>query len=87
MAPVALVLALGAVVAATLPSPGLFIAIGLGPAAIGLGWIGFRRAGDPGFRRLAAAAAITVGALGLALGALRLALVLAALDRLDHLLG
>ena len=87
MSHVALVLALGAVVAAALPTPGLFAAIGLGLAAIGAGWAGYRRAGDPGFTRLAGATAITIGAMGAALGALRVVLVLAAIDRLGQLIG
>jgi hypothetical protein len=87
MARVALVVALGAVIAAAVPSPGLFLAIGLGIAAIGTGWLGYRRAGDPGFTRLAGAAAITVGAIGGLLGTLRVVLALAAIDHLDRLLG
>jgi energy-converting hydrogenase Eha subunit B len=87
MGHVALVVALAAVIAAATPAPGLFLAIGLGIAAIGLGWLGYRRCADPGFRRLAGAAAITVGALAGLLGTLRVALVLAAIDRIDHLLG
>jgi hypothetical protein len=87
MSRVALLVAAGAVLAAALPSPGLFVAIGLGIAAIGAGWIGFSRAGAPGFARLAGAAAITVGAMGAVLGALRVALALAAIDHLERLLG
>jgi hypothetical protein len=86
MARIALLVAAGAVVAAALPSPGLFVAIGLGIAAIGTGWLAFRRPG-PGFARLAGAAAVTVGALGCVLGMLRVALALAAIDHLDRLLG
>jgi hypothetical protein len=86
MSRVALVTAVGAVLAAALPSPALFVAIGLGIAAIGLGSIGYRRAGDPGVRRLAGAAAIALGALGVLLGALRVALALAAIDHLDRML-
>jgi hypothetical protein len=86
MSRIALLVAAGAMVAAALPSPGLFIAIGLGIAAIGTGWIAFRRRG-PGFARLAGAAAVTVGALGCLLGALRVGLALAAIDHLDRLLG
>jgi hypothetical protein len=86
MARIALLVASGAVVAAALPSPGLFVAIGLGIAAIGTGWLAFRRPG-PGFARLAGAAAVTVGALGCVLGMLRVALALAAIDHLDRLLG
>ena len=87
MAHVALLVALGAVIAAAVPSPGLFLAIGLGIAAIGTGWLGYRRPGDPGFTRLAGAAAITVGAIGGLLGTLRVVLALAAIDHLDRLLG
>jgi hypothetical protein len=86
MARIALLVAAGAVVAAALPSPGLFLAIGLGIAAIGTGWLAFRRPG-PGFARLAGAAAVTVGGLGCVLGMLRVALALAAIDHLDRLLG
>jgi hypothetical protein len=87
MAHVALVVAFGAVIAAAVPSPGLFLAIGLGIAAIGTGWLGYRRRGAPGFTRLAGAAAITVGAIGGLLGTLRVVLALAAIDHLDRLLG
>jgi hypothetical protein len=87
MSHVALVLAIGAVIAAAVPAPGLFVAIGLGIAAIGAGWVGYRRAGDPGFARLAGAAAITIGAMGALLGTLRVVLALAAIDHLDHLIG
>ncbi len=83
----ALIAAAAAVVCAALPSPGLFAAIGLGIAAIGTGWIGYRRPGEPGFARLAGAAALTVGAVGCLLGALRVALALAAIDHLDRMLG
>jgi len=87
MVRIALIAAAGAVACAALPSPGLFAAIGLGIAAIGTGWLGYRRPGEPGFARLAGAAAVTVGAMGCLLGALRVALALAAIDRVDHLLG
>jgi hypothetical protein len=87
MAHLALATALSAVIAAALPSPGLFVAIGLGLAAIGTGWLGYQRPGDPGFTRLAGAAAITVGAVGCLLGGLRVVLALAAIDHLDRLLG
>ena len=87
MARVALVLAAAAVICAALPSPGLFGAMGLGIAAIGTGWLGYRRPGAPGGPRLAGAAAITVGAVGCLLGTLRVMLALAAIDRIDRLLG
>lgn len=87
IAHIALGVAVCAVIAAALPSPGLFVALGLGIAAIGAGWIGYRRTGDPGFTRLAGAAAIAIGALGGLLGALRIVLVLAAIDHLARMLG
>lgn len=87
MARVALVAAVAAVLAAALPAPGLFAAIGLGIVGIGTGWVGYRRAGDPGFARLAGAAAITLGTAGCLLGALRLGLALAAIARVERLLG
>jgi hypothetical protein len=87
MAHIALCVALCALLATALPSPGLFVAIGLGIAAIGTGWLGYRRSGAPGSGRLAGAAAITVGAMGCLLGMLRVVLALAAIDRLDHLFG
>jgi hypothetical protein len=87
MVRVALLAAAGAVACAALPSPGLFAALGLGIAAIGTGWLGYRRIGAPGFTRLAGAAAVTLGAVGCLLGALRVALALAAIDHLDRMLG
>jgi hypothetical protein len=87
MSHAALVAAIGAVLAAALPSPGLFVAIGLGIAAIGAGWVGFQRTGDPGFTRLAGAAAMTLGTLGGVLGGLRVALAVAAIGHLDRLIA
>ncbi|HMG24713.1 MAG TPA: hypothetical protein VK607_25425 [Kofleriaceae bacterium] len=87
MARVALLLAAAGAVGAALPSPGLFAALGLGIAAIGTGWLGYRRPGAPGFARLAGAAAITVGAAACLLGALRVVLALAAIDHIDRMLG
>ena len=84
---IALVTGLGALVAAALPSPGLYVALGLGILAIGLGWIGYRQRTAPGAHRLAAAAAITVGAAAVLLGALRVILVVAAIDRLQGMVG
>lgn len=86
MGRLALALGFAAVVAAGLPSPGLYLALGLGIGAIGLGWAAFGRRGAPGSARLAAAAAITVGAIGVLLGGVRIVLILAALGHLDHLI-
>jgi len=87
MSRLALTLAFAAMVAAALPSPGLYLAIGLGIAAIGVGWLGYTDRAAPGARRLAAAAALTVGALGLLLGSARVVMTLVAIDRIGRMLG
>src|ERR1043166_8075942 len=87
MSRVALAIAVGAAISAALPSPGLFVAIGLGIAAIGAGWVGYQRKADPGFSRLAGVAALTVGAVACLLGTVRVGLALAAIDRIDRMLG
>ena len=87
MSRLALTLAFGAMLAAGLPSPGLYLAIGLGIAAIGCGWLGYSQRGAPGARRIVSAAAITVGALGVLLGSARVVMTLVAIDRIDRMLG
>lgn len=82
----ALACAIGSLVLAALPSPGLFVALALGIAAIGTGWIGFSRRGSPGAARLGAAAAITLGGVGFALGAVRVVLVLLAIGHVDEMI-
>ena len=52
-----------------------------------VGWLGYRRRDASGASRIASAAAITVGLIGLLLGVLRVALVLAAIDHVDRMLG
>jgi len=87
MPKLALAVAVAALIAAALPTPGLYGALGLGIAAIGCGWMGYARRDAPGSARLVAAAAITTGAVGVLLGALRVVLVVAAIDHIDRLLG
>lgn len=87
MARAALILAFSAMLAAGLPSPGLYLAIGLGIAAIGAGYLGYSERAAPGGRRLAAAAAMTVGTLGVLLGSIRVVMVLCAIDHIDRMLG
>jgi hypothetical protein len=82
----ALGFAFAAMVAAGVPSPGLYLAIGLGIAAIGCGLVRFGRRDLPGSARIAAAAAVTVGALGCVLGVARVAMALAALGHIDRML-
>jgi hypothetical protein len=86
MARIALVLAFSAMLAAGLPAPGLYLAVGLGISAIGTGIAAFGRRGAPGAFRITAAAAITVGTLGVLLGATRVAIALAAIDRIGRML-
>lgn len=83
----ALILAFAAVLAAGLPSPGLYLAIGLGLTAIGAGYLAYSRRSAPGGSRLAAAAAMTVGVIACLLGSVRVVMVLAAIDRIDRMLG
>jgi len=87
MVRLALALAFAAMLAAGLPWPGHFLAIGLGIAAIGSGWLAYSRPGAPGSTRIVAAAAITVGMLGFLLGTARVVMVLAAISRIDRMLG
>ncbi len=87
MVRLALVSAFGAALAAGLPSPGLYVALGLGIVAIGCGAVAFARRDAPGPARLAAAGAITVGAIGFVLGAVRVAIVLAAIAHVDRMIG
>ena len=87
MGRLALALAFGAMIMAALPAPGLYLALGLGIGAMGMGWTGYGRRQDPGFTRLTAAAAITLGGLGVLLGTLRVVLALAAIDHIDQMLG
>ncbi len=87
MVRLALVLAFGAMLAAGLPSPGLYLAIGLGLGALGVGWMAYARRNAPGISRLAAAAAMAIGVFGIVLGSVRVIMVLAAIDRIDRMLG
>ena len=86
MVRLALACAFGAMIAAGLPAPGLYVALGLGIAAIGCGGVAFRRRDATGAARLAGAAAMAIGTIGTLLGAARVALVLAALGHVDRML-
>jgi hypothetical protein len=67
-------------------TPGPYVAIGLALAGIGTGLVGYRRRAAPGGLRLLAAGAITVGALVLVLGTVRVVLTLAAIDHVADML-
>ena len=83
----ALALALGALIAAALATPGLYLALGFGLGAIGTGVVSYRQKAAPGFARLAGAAAIALGTVGFLLGTLRVVLALAAIHHIDRMLG
>ncbi len=83
----ALGFALAAVVAAGVAAPGQLVAIGFGIAAIGLGRIAYQRRTATGAARLGGAAAITVGAIGLVLGIVRVGIILAAIGHVENLLA
>ena len=87
MARVSLMIALTALIAAVLPSPGMYIGLGAGVAALGYGWTAYARPDRPSQERLFGAAAMTIGSAGAVFGALRIALTLAAIGKLERLLG
>lgn len=78
----ALVCAVVALAACSLPGLGLFVAMGTGLAAVGLGWIGFRRRRAAGPTRLLAVTALALGGLALTLAAVRYTVTLVALSQL-----
>lgn len=86
MARVALALAFGAMLAVGLPSPGLYVGLGLGIAACGIGLAEFRRRDLTGTVRLAGAAALTIGAMACVLALVRVAIITAAIHHMGHLL-
>lgn len=87
MAKLAMLVGALGIACAAIPSPGLYLAIGGGIAAIGLGLAEYPRRELPGRLRLAAAAAIALGSIALLLGAARVAMVVSALGRVDQMLG
>jgi hypothetical protein len=87
VARLALAFAALGLVAVLVAAPGQYVAMGLGIAAVGAGRIAYQRRTAPGMHRLAGAAAMTMGGMSLLLGAVRVALALAALSHLERLLG
>ena len=82
----ALACAAGALVAVALASPGQYVALGLAIAAIGTGRIAFSRRQSPGPVRLAGAAAMAIGVVGVLLAAVRVVIALVAISHLDQLI-
>jgi len=87
MAPTAMSLAVAGLIAAMLPSLGLFLAMALGLAAVGTGTVAYQRRHDRGSRRLWGAAAIVVGGVALTLGVVRYSLTLAAVSAVESWLS
>lgn len=85
----ALALAAGilSALAIALPMPGPYLGVGLGLFAVASGLLAFRRSrGQRAAVRLTAATAVALGLVGGVLGGARVAMVLAALARLEQLL-
>lgn len=87
MAFLSLALAVVALIAGALPHPGMFVGIGLAIAAGGTGWVGWRRRGAGGARRLTAAVGLGLAVIALALGGARYAVTLFAVARLTGLVA
>jgi hypothetical protein len=84
---VALACAVIAIVAALLPAPGMYVGLGAGIAALGWGWASWADRQAQGSTRLIGAAAAALGTIALLLAGLRVGLTIAAIDRLERLLG
>ena len=82
MAYIALAIAVVAAISAVLPTPGMFVGMGLAILAIGLGAVGYRQRTAPGSARLVAALAIVVACIGLLIAGVRYGLTLWAIDRI-----
>jgi hypothetical protein len=83
----ALALALLSVWLVAASSPGQLFAMGFGIAAVGSGWVGYSRRAAPGVTRLVSAGAMTLGAIGLLLGALRVVASLVAIAHVEQLVA
>jgi hypothetical protein len=86
MAALSLVCGALAAAAVAVPETGKYLALGLGLFATVAGVVAYRRSSGRARPRLLAAAGVTLGLVGLLLGGGKLALTLAAVDRLDQLL-
>ncbi len=85
MALLSLVCGVLAPFAVALPERGKFIALGLGLFAAVAGALAYRRSAGRARPRLYAAAGLTLGIVAILLGGAKIALTLAAVERLDQL--
>ena len=86
LASLSLVSGVLATAAVALPESGKYLALGLGLFAALAGLLAYRRGSGRAHPRLLAAAGVTLGLVGALLGGAKIALTLAALERLRQLL-
>jgi hypothetical protein len=72
--------------AVAVPGAGKYLALGLGLFALVAGFLGYRRSRAPR-PRLCGAAGMALGLVAVLLGGAKIALTIAALERLEHLLS
>ena len=87
MPALALALATAAMVAVWLPGSGMYAAMACAILACGLGYVAFRQRQRAGSARLIAAGSLTLATMALTLAALRYALTLLAIGKLESMLG
>jgi hypothetical protein len=83
----ALALATAAMVAVWLPGLAMYLAFGCAILACASAYVAFRQKWRPGAARLVAAGALTLATMALTLAAVRYALTLLAIDKLESMLG
>jgi hypothetical protein len=72
-------------IAVTLPTPGLYLGSALAMIAVATGVLAYRRRRDRSGSRLAGVAGAIIAGFAIVLGVTRYTVILAALDRLEHL--
>jgi hypothetical protein len=85
MAALSLLCGVLATAAVALPEVGKYLALGLGLFAALVGGLAYRRGAGRARPRLLAAAGVTLGVVGVLLGGAKIALTIAAVERLDQL--
>jgi hypothetical protein len=84
---IALALATAAMIGVWLPGVAMYVAFGCAIAACAVAYVAFRQKWRPGAARLTAAGALTLATMALTLAAVRYALTLLAIDKLESMLG
>ena len=83
----ALVLAAAGMVAVWMPAPGMYLAMTCAILALGIARVAYRQRYRPGAARLVAAGALALAVMTLLLAAIRYAVTLLAIGKLESLLG